>query len=161
MTKWKQKRCIFRASALTKKRPLLPSCPVLKDLSSLSYTRYNVSFLFLVYFQVFAIVADSLAATRGMFKCMESAFEGLPHATANPFASNFDRKLYLIPDPPHLLKTTRNCVYNCRGRTETPSRLIHRNVSLFCWITFAMWNPKMLSTYVLTVALGLLPKHYS
>ena len=80
-------------------------------------------------FQVYAIVADGLAANRSMFKCM-GANEDTPHKTINWF-SDQERSLFLIPDPPHLLKTTRNCLYSSRD-SGTP-RLIHCNEKFILW----------------------------
>ena len=99
----------------------------------------------LYYFQVFAIVADGLAANRNMFKCMGPDSDGLPYATANMFASDIARKLYLTPDPSHLLKTTRNCVYSSRGRSNSPSRLIHRNGRFILWDHFCYVESKNVS----------------
>ena len=83
-------------------------------------------------FQVHAVVADGLAANRCMFKCM-GADESTPYQTINWFSSNQDRQLLLIPDPPHLLKTTRNCLFSSRESGTKTSRLIHCNGKFILW----------------------------
>jgi len=65
-----------------------------------------------------------------------SSNEEVPFETTNWFSANQDRKLYLIPDPPHLLKTTRNCLFSSRESGAKTSRLIHCNGKFIMWKHF-------------------------
>ena len=59
-------------------------------------------------FKVICVTADGASPNRKFF-CMHGK-EGLVYKTHNPFADpKENRPLYFISDPPHLIKTTRNC----------------------------------------------------
>lgn len=59
---------------------------------------------------------DGCSNNRKYFK-LASTTETLPYKMQNPFTSE-SRCIYFLSDPPHLLKTTRNCFYNPRRRLE-------------------------------------------
>ena len=58
-------------------------------------------------FKVLAVTGDGASTNRKFFR-MNSNPDGLSNKTLNPYSSS-GRFLYYISDPPHLLKTTRNC----------------------------------------------------
>ena len=62
--------------------------------------------------KVICIVADSASSNR-KFICMNGKVGSpLPtYKTLNLYASE-ERSIYFISDPPHLIKTTRNCLSN-------------------------------------------------
>ena len=56
---------------------------------------------------------DGCAVNRKLIKIHEKA-SGLQYKVLNPFA-NDDRHIHFFSDPPHLLKTARNCLASkCR-----------------------------------------------
>ena len=60
-------------------------------------------------FKVIAITADCASLNRKFFRMHASdTTSGVVYKTKNPYASD-DRDIYFISDPPHLMKTTRNC----------------------------------------------------
>ena len=82
-----------------------------------------------------------------MFKCM-SADADLPYQTTNLFASNEERKIFLILDPPRLLITTRNCIFASRGKKDKPSRLIHCNGKFILWEQFLSVESKNVRVFL-------------
>ena len=66
--------------------------------------------------KVMAHTLDGCLINRKYFRLM-STNESLPYKTKNPFTSE-NRHIYFISDPPHLIKTTRNCLYNPRRKLE-------------------------------------------
>ena len=71
---------------------------------------------------------------------MGSPGKNLPCIAKNPFSLS-DRNLYLLPDPPHLIKTTRNCIYGSR-RSDASTRMIHRNGKYILWEHFCYVESK-------------------
>ena len=69
----------------------------------------------LKHMQVLAITSDGASTNRHLFKLLASGTalpeSGIPYKVRNPFSEE-DRNIYFISDPPHLLKTVRNCVAN-------------------------------------------------
>ena len=57
--------------------------------------------------QVLCITADGASPNRKFFR-MHDKGEGLVHKTKNPFSPD-ERWIFFIADPPHLIKTVRNC----------------------------------------------------
>ena len=66
---------------------------------------------------VICLIADGSSTNRKMFEQMRY-LDNCSHQCVNIY--NPEIRLFLVVDPPHLLKTTRNCVY--AGR-PTGSRL--------------------------------------
>jgi len=73
-------------------------------------------------FYVLALTCDGASPNRRLWK-LHSQKDEMIYKVANPFAA--DRQLYFISDPPHLLKTIRNCWYNSK-RTLWVSKCILR-----------------------------------
>ena len=63
-------------------------------------------------FKVLGLTCDGLSANRRLFKMHQSGTE-LAYKVPNPYATD-GRDLFFLSDPPHLLKTTRNCWANMR-----------------------------------------------
>ena len=59
-------------------------------------------------FKVMALVCDGLAANRKLFRLHEPSSKGLVYKVSNPSAID-GRCIFFIADPPHLMKTVRNC----------------------------------------------------
>ena len=59
-------------------------------------------------FHILAVTCDGAACNRSLFK-LHSTKRGLVYKTLNVFSANKEW-IYFIADPPHLLKTTRNCL---------------------------------------------------
>ena len=60
-------------------------------------------------FKVLAVTADGLSVNRHFFKLHGE--ESLVYKALNPYADE-QRYIYFISDPPHLIKTVRNCWAN-------------------------------------------------
>jgi len=62
-------------------------------------------------FHVLALTCDGASPNRKLWKLHSQVEKNeMIYKVPNPFA--VDRQLYFISDPPHLLKTIRNCWYN-------------------------------------------------
>ena len=67
--------------------------------------------------KVISVTCDGASANRRFFKIHQhlneevSSTSGVVHKVKNMFAMD-DRFIYFIADPPHLIKTTRNCLHN-------------------------------------------------
>ena len=59
-------------------------------------------------FKVLAVTGDGASTNRKFFRMNSYPADGLHYKTLNPYSSGA-RYLFFISDPPHLLKTTRNC----------------------------------------------------
>ena len=62
-------------------------------------------------FKVLAITADGASSNRRFFKLHDPTAKFL-HKTLNPHDP--DRYIFFFSDPPHLIKTTRNCWSRCK-----------------------------------------------
>jgi len=67
--------------------------------------------------KVLYICCDGAVQNRKFFKLHGSDRE-LTYKTRNPYAAD-DRYIFLISDPPHLLKTARNCFANSDAHSKT------------------------------------------
>ena len=83
-----------------------------------------VSRLELCGFKVLALTCDGLAANRRLFCLHNPDADDLAHKVPNPYAED-GRDLYVLADPPHLIKTVRNAWSNSKHLVW---------VSLICWI---------------------------
>ena len=79
---------------------------------------------------VICLIADGLSTNRKMFEQMRN-LDNCPHQCVNIY--NPEIPLFLIVDPPHLLKTTRNCIYASR---PTGSRLLKYDEYYILWSHF-------------------------
>lgn len=61
-------------------------------------------------FRVLALTCDGLVANRRLFRLHSPGSQSLVHKVVNPFAP--ERFIFFFVDPPHLLKTVRNCWTN-------------------------------------------------
>ena len=73
-------------------------------------------------FRVIALTCDGLAANRQLFRLHSSKQSTLVYKTGNPYSKQ-PRNIYFLSDPPHLLKTARNCLAN-------------KNRHLWVWVCF-------------------------
>ena len=76
-------------------------------------------------FKVLALTCDGASANRNFLKLHKSSKEDMVYKTVNPYADE-DRPVFFISDPPHLIKTVRNCWANSYGHSWT------RNL----WVSF-------------------------
>ena len=78
--------------------------------------------------QVHTIVADGASPNRRFFRMHRTKAGEITYRVKNPYSSD-NRYLYFISDPPHLMKTTRNCWSNSFGHSN--SRALW--VSIMCY----------------------------
>ena len=62
--------------------------------------------------KVISITADGASPNRKMFRLYSSEKDAVAHKTRNVYSTDGKRWLYFFVDPPHLIKTTRNCWAN-------------------------------------------------
>ena len=61
-------------------------------------------------FRVLAMCCDGLAANRRLFSLHQPGSTTPVYKVPNPHAHDGERRsLYFVSDPPHLIKTVRNC----------------------------------------------------
>ena len=70
-------------------------------------------------FKVIGITADGASPNRKFFRMHKEADESCTYKTKNPYADNEDRDIYFFSDPPHLIKTARNCLSHSYGHGYT------------------------------------------
>ncbi len=103
--------------------------------SSLStYTLYAlvwecVAHLETIGFKVLALTADGASCNRKFFKMHKSKSTPSPHKTVNLYAGE-DRPIFFFSDPPHLMKTVRNCWANSYGHSYTRKLWVSENYCL-------------------------------
>ena len=68
-------------------------------------------------FKVLVVTADGASSNRKIFKMHGDGFE-VCYKTKNPYTSE-DRSIFFVSDPPHLMKTTRNCWLHLHGHGNT------------------------------------------
>ena len=73
--------------------------------------------------KVLAMTADGASANRRLFKIHDPFSSSTPHKVPNPYSTD-GRDLFFISDPPHLLKTVRNC-FASKSRALWVSSRIH------------------------------------
>ena len=69
-------------------------------------------------FKVLVITCDGASTNRTFFKLHTSTTNDGAYKTVNPFADE-ERPIFFISDPPHLIKTVRNCWANSYGHSQT------------------------------------------
>ena len=75
-------------------------------------------------FRVLSLTCDGASINRRLWKMhSDSNGEEVTFKVNNIFAPEGMRPLYLISDPPHLLKTTRNCWWNSKRRLQVRKQL--------------------------------------
>ena len=86
--------------------------------------------------RVLCITADGASSNRKFFK-----MHGSDYKTPNPYSSD-GRSIDFISDPPHLIKTVRNC-WASSGENGTRHMMVNFLVTLFLSITllkFIEWK---------------------
>ena len=83
-------------------------------------------------FHVRAFVSDGATPNRKFYKMMCTDDPDNINWTWNPFEE--DEKIYFFSDPPHLLKTTRNCMENSQWNCKT------RNLHVSCLFSLVQLN---------------------
>ena len=68
-------------------------------------------------FKVVALTCDGASANRKFLKLHKDS-QGITYKTKNPYADE-DRPVFFISDPPHLIKTVRNCWANSHSHSCT------------------------------------------
>jgi hypothetical protein len=63
--------------------------------------------------KVMCITSDGASPNRKFFKLANGG--EFAYKTINPFADDEERKIFFISDPPHLVKTARNCLSHSGG----------------------------------------------
>lgn len=64
-------------------------------------------------FTVLGVCCDGLAANRRLFSLHQPGSSSPAHKVLNPHAHDGEKPyLYFLSDPPHLIKTARNCLAN-------------------------------------------------
>ena len=85
-------------------------------------------------FRVMALCCDGLAANRRLFSLHQS--KGIVHKVINPHAHSGERRpLFFLSDPPHLIKTVRNCWANYKRKLWVSIPLLKNFVLPFSAIT--------------------------
>ena len=69
--------------------------------------------------EVIAFTADGNSVNRNLFTIIGINQDGnsLKYKTNNPLSFN-QRQVYFISDPPHLIKTSRNCLANSKRNMQ-------------------------------------------
>ena len=82
--------------------------------------------------RVIVIVCDGSPINRGFISMQpaHSKDSKVVYDTVNPFAP--ERLIFFMSDPPHLLKTIRNCLYNSGWKA---CRKMQKNGQQLCWST--------------------------
>lgn len=80
-------------------------------------------------FKILTIIGDGAAINRKFFSM--NTTENSPHSCINPYSLDEERPLYFIIDPPHLLKTVRNCLFSSEETCKV--RLMYKNKQNIVW----------------------------
>ena len=60
--------------------------------------------------KVIFVTADGASPNRRFFRMQQGGEPAPAYRARNVYSNSGDRWIYLISDPPHLIKTTRNCL---------------------------------------------------
>ena len=77
-------------------------------------------------FKTIALTCDGASANRKFLKLHNSS-KGITYKTKNPYA-NEDRPIFFISDPPHLIKTVRNCWANSHSHSCTRNLWVSKHI---------------------------------
>lgn len=111
-------------------------------------------------FTVLAVCCDGLAANRRLFSLHKPGSKTPVHKVLNPYAHNGEKRyLYFLSDPPHLMKTVRNCWANSKRKLWVRLILLrvhaqHVHVYIYtcidlldtCISSVVQWNGHILGT---------------
>ena len=76
--------------------------------------------------RVLAVCCDGLAANRRLFSLHQSGSTTPIYKVLNPYAHDGEKRyLFFLSDPPHLMKTVRNCWANYKRRLWVSILCIH------------------------------------
>ena len=68
-------------------------------------------------FTVLALCCDGLSAYRKFFRLHDAGSKAPVHGVVNPYAHDGEKHcIFFLSDPPHLMKTVRNCWSNPKRR---------------------------------------------
>ena len=79
---------------------------------------------------VLFITCDGASSNRRFFRLHGPNLDNVVYHTPNPYAEN--RNVYFISDPPHLIKTARNCFSNSHSHKN--SRSMWNNDKSISWM---------------------------
>ena len=79
--------------------------------------------------KVICITADEASPNRRFFRMHKSSGSSPTYKTKNPYADDEKRWIYFISDPPHLIKTARNCLSHSG---DSGTRLMTVSLLPFC-----------------------------
>ena len=86
-------------------------------------------------FKVLAFTCDGASSNRAFLKLHHSNDDSsITYKTTNPYADE-DRPIFFISDPPHLIKTVRNCWANSYSHNWTRKLWVSCNCSCMCIVT--------------------------
>lgn len=83
-------------------------------------------------FKIISVIGDGASTNRKVFTKHQGSEFGC-HKCVNVHASDEERFIYFVFDPPHLLKTVRNCLLNSRDGCKF--RLMFKNGQDLVWNT--------------------------
>ena len=89
---------------------------------------------------VVAVTSDGASPNRMFYKlCRLPTGLKVPYKTRNPYA---DREIFFFCDPPHLMKTARNCFSNSHSHANTRALQVRRICMLMC--TYQYYTQKII-----------------
>ena len=90
--------------------------------------------------KVLAVCCDGLAANRRLFSIHQPGSTTPVYKVPNPHAHNGERRsLFFLSDPPHLIKTVRNCWANYKRELWVSSLLfIYIHISYCMFFSFSI-----------------------
>lgn len=68
--------------------------------------------------KVLALTSDGASCNRNFYKLHKSTSDHVMYKAKNPYSAD-DRSIFFISDPPHLIKTVRNCWANSHAHSGT------------------------------------------
>lgn len=74
--------------------------------------------------KVLGVTCDGSAVNRRFFKLHARDGDAITYKTTNPFAPD-KRELFFVSDPPHLIKTVRNCWASSKRVMWVSSNTLH------------------------------------
>ena len=69
-------------------------------------------------FRVMSLTCDGATTNRKLWKLHSGDGDEVTYKVKNIYAPEAERSLYFISDPPHLLKTVRNCWWNKKRKMQ-------------------------------------------
>ena len=92
------------------------------------------------------VCCDGLAANRRLFSLHQS--KGLAHKVINPHAHDGERRyLYFLSDPPHLIKTVRNCWVNYKRKLWVSLLILIVTLTVIMYYYVVQWNGHIVGSF--------------